>query len=103
MFIWGAIMCGGLRRYISVTGNNQSLDSFYMPKDDIVPTVPDYDKEHGRIALWLDPDALRWLARQLVKIEPGSPEGREQIGRIRFRITAALHKAGFPTNLWAED
>jgi hypothetical protein len=35
-----------------------------VPTDPPVPTDPSYEQELGRIALWLEPDDLRWLAQR---------------------------------------
>jgi hypothetical protein len=60
----------------------------------VKPTDAATEQEKGRIALWLDPEDLRWLA-QHCGCPPGvSPEVTERCGRIRFRANAALHKAG---------
>jgi hypothetical protein len=52
------------------------------------------EAEQGRVALWLDPDDLRYLASHCCCAEDTPQEQREQCARIRFRAHAAAHKAG---------
>jgi hypothetical protein len=60
----------------------------------IVPTDPDREAELGRVALWLDPDDLRWLGTHCT-CSDGTPEDeKDRCARVRFRAQAALHKAG---------
>ena len=59
----------------------------------IIPTNPDEERAKGRVALWLDPDDLRWLATHLREL-PTTTEEQEHINRLYFRAHAALHKAG---------
>lgn len=47
----------------------------------------------GRIALWLDPDDLRWLASRCDCGDDATELDRERCARVRFRASAALHKA----------
>jgi hypothetical protein len=61
---------------------------------DIAPTDPEREASLGRIALWLDPDDLRWLARHCCCATDASEEQRQRCARLRFRASAALHKAG---------
>jgi hypothetical protein len=58
------------------------------------PTEPERESALGRIALWLDPDDLRWLSQHCSCDDDTSEEDRSRCGRIRFRAHAALHKAG---------
>jgi hypothetical protein len=58
------------------------------------PTDPEREAAQGRVALWLDPDDLRWLARHCCCPVDPTPEQRERCARLRFRASAALHKAG---------
>ena len=59
-----------------------------------VPTDPEREASLGRVALWLDADDLRWLARHCCCPPDASEEQRERCARLRFRANAALHKAG---------
>jgi hypothetical protein len=56
------------------------------------------DSEHeetlGRIALWLDAVDLRWLAQHCCCPADASEEQRQRCARLRFRASAAIHKAG---------
>lgn len=58
------------------------------------PTSPDNEVEKGRVALWLDPDDLRWLADRCRGSDDASDDEHERWARLRFRTNAALHKAG---------
>jgi hypothetical protein len=61
---------------------------------EVSPTNPERERELGRVALWLDPDDLRWLARHCCCPVDASEEQRQRCARLRFRASAALHKAG---------
>ncbi|HWG41572.1 MAG TPA: hypothetical protein VN688_02220 [Gemmataceae bacterium] len=61
---------------------------------DVVPTDPERETASGRIALWLDPKDLRWLSRHCCCPSDASQEQTERCARVRFRASAALHKAG---------
>ncbi len=61
---------------------------------EVSPTDPEREASFGRIALWLDADDLRWLARHCCCPVDASEEQRERCARLRFRASAALHKAG---------
>ena len=61
---------------------------------EIIPTDPEAEANKGRVALWLDPDDLRWLQRHCCCPEDATLEQKERCGRLRFRAGAALHKAG---------
>ena len=67
------------------------------------PTDADYERSKGRVAVWLDPDDIRWLARFLAGYHPPDPDERDLAGRLRFRLMTALHKAGQPNNPWDGD
>ena len=58
------------------------------------PTDPDREASLGRIALWLGPDDLQWLAAHCACNDATPDDERERCARIRFRANAALHKAG---------
>jgi len=64
------------------------------PKKPPVPTDPEEENAKGRVALWLDPDDIRWIAGHCCCPEDAPPEQTERCARIRFRANAALHKAG---------
>ncbi|MFF4400665.1 hypothetical protein [Streptomyces sp. NPDC001480] len=57
------------------------------------PTDPRAEAAQGRVALWLDPEDLRWLARHCCCAEDAPEETRDRCGRLRFRASTALHKA----------
>ena len=61
---------------------------------EIAPTDPEREASLGRIALWLDVDDLRWLARRCWCPADASEEQRKRCARLRFRAHTALHKAG---------
>jgi len=58
------------------------------------PTIPADEIEKGRVALWLDPDDIRFLATNCACTDETPGENRDRCARIRFRARAALHKAG---------
>jgi hypothetical protein len=64
-----------------------------MPKPP-EPTDPVREVALDRIALWLSPEDLRWLASRCTCTDATPENDRETCGRIRFRANAALHKAG---------
>jgi len=61
----------------------------------VAATDPGRETGLGRVALWLDPDDLRWLARHCCCPADATEERRQRCARLRFRAAAALHKAGF--------
>ncbi|MGP4110068.1 hypothetical protein ACTWP5_04010 [Streptomyces sp. 4N509B] len=65
---------------------------------EVVPTNPQAEAAQGRVALWLDSEDLRWLARHCCCPEDASREVRERCDRLRFRASAALHKHGSGTD-----
>jgi len=62
--------------------------------EEIEPTDPTREQELGRVALWLDSEDLRWLATHCECPPDASDEQIERCARVRFRASAALHKAG---------
>jgi hypothetical protein len=60
---------------------------------EIEPSDPAREQGLGRIALWLNPDDLRWLSTHCDCPDDASEEQKERCARIRFRASAALHKA----------
>ncbi|BCB75958.1 hypothetical protein GCM10022251_55400 [Phytohabitans flavus] len=64
-----------------------------MPRA-VEPTDGERERGLGRIALWLSPEDLGWLASQCGCTEATADEDKERCGRVRFRASAALHKAG---------
>ncbi len=58
------------------------------------PTEPHSEAAKGRVALWLDPADLEWLSQTCRCPEDASQDEIERCGRIRFRASAALNKAG---------
>lgn len=65
-----------------------------MPEKPPVPTDPETEAAKGRLALWLDPDDVRWLAQHCCYTDNATQEQTERCARLRFRANAALHKAG---------
>ena len=61
---------------------------------EVTPTDPQREASLGRVALWLDPDDLRWLARHCCCPDDVTEEQRQRCARLRFRASAALHKTG---------
>jgi hypothetical protein len=65
-----------------------------MMTREVAPTDPEREASLGRVALWLDAEDLRWLARHCCCPPDASEEQRQRCARLRFRASAALHKAG---------
>ncbi|QDU18079.1 hypothetical protein CA11_59300 [Gimesia maris] len=58
-------------------------------------TNANQEQQKGRLALWLEPDQIRFLANEWRKIPKEAPEVvQKQWGEVAFRSMAALHKAG---------
>lgn len=58
-------------------------------------TDPEEEQACGRIALWLDPSDIAFLANEWRKIpENVSEPVKEAWARVAFRASTALHKAG---------
>lgn len=58
-------------------------------------TDSDYEKERGRLALWLSPEDIAFLANEWRKIpESVTPEVSEAWSRVAFRAMSALRKSG---------
>jgi len=64
-----------------------------VPQEPPIPTDPAREAALGRIALWLEPEDLRWLAARCRCGDDATEVERERCARIRFRANAALHKA----------
>jgi hypothetical protein len=62
--------------------------------DPIQPTEPSTEQAQGRVAFWLDPEDLHWLASHCCCPTDAEPIVTQRCARIRFRANAALHKAG---------
>jgi hypothetical protein len=59
------------------------------------PTQPGEEAAKGRIALWLSPEQISFIANEWRKIPDDiSPDAKESWADIAFRAMAALHKAG---------
>jgi hypothetical protein len=58
------------------------------------PTDPKAEAAQGRIALWLAPEDLRWLAQHCCCADDATDEDKDRCGRLRFRASTALHKHG---------
>lgn len=63
------------------------------------PTNADQEKEQGRMAFWLEPKDIEFLANEWRKIPENVPEHVKQTWeRIAFRASSALHKADIKVN-----
>jgi hypothetical protein len=60
----------------------------------VEPTDPKREADLGRVALWLSPEDLRWLASRCTCTDATPDDEQDTCARIRFRANAALHKAG---------
>jgi hypothetical protein len=58
---------------------------------EIEATDPAREQELGRVVLWLDD--LRWLSTHCDCPDDASEEQKNRCARVRFRASAALHKA----------
>ena len=65
-------------------------------------TIPSDESDAGRIAVYLDPDDIRWLSSRCECDDSATDNEREHCARIRFRSSTAMHKAkqtiDFPTD-----
>jgi hypothetical protein len=61
---------------------------------DIIPTDLEAERDKGRVALWLDAQDLEYLSTHCCCPDDAPQEQTERCARIRFRASAALHKAG---------
>ena len=53
------------------------------------------EKATGRLAFWMEPKDIAFIADEWRKVSDSKSDGvREQWGRIAFRAMSALHKAG---------
>ncbi|WP_417386748.1 hypothetical protein [Gimesia sp.] len=53
------------------------------------------EQQKGRLALWLEPNQIQFLANEWRKIPKDAPETvQKQWGEVAFRSMAALHQAG---------
>ena len=55
-------------------------------------TIPSDESDAGRIAVYLDPDDIRWLSARCECDDTATDDDRERCARIRFRSSTALHK-----------
>lgn len=54
-----------------------------------------YEKESGRVALWLEPEEIRFIISDWRKVpDEASEQVKEAWGKLYFRCNTALHKAG---------
>jgi hypothetical protein len=58
------------------------------------PTSDDYERAQGRLALWLDPNDIKWLSKHCWCSDNVGEHEKKRCARLRFRAMAALHKAG---------
>jgi hypothetical protein len=59
------------------------------------PTQPEHEKAQGRIAFWLSPEQIAFIADEWRKIpENADPQVKENWAAIAFRAMSALHRAG---------
>ena len=68
----------------------------------VEPTDVERELAKGRVALWLDPEDLRWLSRHCCCSKEASREVTDRCARVRFRARAALHKSGMANDHGAE-
>ena len=63
-------------------------------KNEVNPTNTENEYNKGRLALWLDHDDLQWLSQHCCCPGDANQEQKDLCARLRFRASAALHKAG---------
>ena len=62
---------------------------------DEVGTNSEFEKENGRLALWLEPDDIQFVLSEWRKVSDEENETvKESWGKLSFRCNSALHKAG---------
>ncbi len=72
-----------------------ALNSAYEKLRDDNGTNALFEKENGRIALWLEPEDIRFIISEWRKVPDEKPEkDKEAWGKLSFRCNTALHKAG---------
>ncbi len=53
-----------------------------------------YEKESGRVALWLEPEDIQFILSEWRKVpDEASEQVKEAWGKLSFRCNTALHKA----------
>ena len=77
-------------RASALSGSCQNAN---MPQEPPTPTDSSREAAMGRVALWLDPEDLRLLAARCYCGDDATELERERCARVRFRASAALHKA----------
>lgn len=74
---------------------NDALDSALASLRDEAGTSAAFERENGRIALWLEPSDIQFILSEWRKTPDDEPiEIKERWGRLAFRCNSALHKAG---------
>jgi hypothetical protein len=63
-------------------------------RGEIKPTGSEIERQKGRIALWLDPEDILWMSKHCCCPPDAEKDTTDRCARIRFRASAALHKAG---------
>ncbi len=54
-----------------------------------------FEKENGRLALWLEPEDIRFIISEWRKVpDEASEQVKEAWGKLSFRCNTTLHKAG---------
>jgi hypothetical protein len=84
-----ACLSGSLRSYGAKLRQKTKLGA------GMVPTDPDDEIAKGRIALWLSPEQIAFIANEWRKIPGDAPQAVKQCwSDIAFRAMTALHRAG---------
>ena len=60
----------------------------------VVATNEVEERAKGRVALWLDPADLEYIAGHCCCADGAPQDQVDRCARIRFRANAALHKSG---------
>jgi len=74
---------------------SEALDSASESLRDEAGTSSAFEKENGRIALWLEPSDIHFILSEWRKVpENETVSAKENWGKLSFRCNSALHKAG---------
>ena len=92
-----------LSRFTSRVGGGSAffvrpLRAFTIMSRPVQPTDESAEQTKGRVALWLDPEDLRWLSQHCCCSPDAEKTLTERCARVRFRANAALHKAGLKSD-----
>ncbi|PHS63021.1 MAG: hypothetical protein COB09_12365 [Thalassobium sp.] len=74
---------------------SEVLNSAQNSLRDETGTSAAFEKENGRIALWLEPIDIQFILSEWRKVSENEPEStKDNWGKLSFRCNSALYKAG---------